>query len=225
MTFDASKPDGKNDSLKSAIASDGIPETDQLYRVSPRCGVAVRLSEGQTIKVENTHGTQVCDFWAYCSPDMHEFLSMAHTRTALQNIFPKVGDKIVSNLRRPLFEIVKDTSPGVHDTLMSCCDITRYQILGCDGYHDNCTDNLRMALLAIGLRAPLIPDPSNLWMNIPVTAQGKTTFEPTVSGQGDWITMRALCDTIAVMSACPQDMNPINGVGCSPTELHFSIEN
>jgi len=35
--------------------------------------------------------------------------------------------------------------------------------------------------------------------------------------------MKALCDVVAVMSACPQDMNPINGVGCSPTELHFQV--
>jgi len=30
---------------------------------------------------------------------------------------------------------------------------------------------------------------------------------------------------IVVMSACPQDMNPINGIDCDPTELHFRVIN
>jgi len=223
MTFDAARPDGDNDSLESAISPDGQPTSGERYRVPARCGVAVRLKAQQIIEVQNTHGTQVCDFWAFCEPDTGEFLSMAHTRTSLQSVFPAVGDALVSNIRRPMFEIISDTSPGVHDTLMSCCDSNRYRILGCTEYHDNCTDNLRMALMAIGLKAPAIPDPFNLWMNIPIAADGATSFEPTVSAPSDTIRMKALCDVVAVMSACPQDMNPINGVGCSPTELHFQV--
>ena len=56
-------------------------------------------------------------------------------------------------------------------------------------------------------------------------SDGQTSFEPTISKNGDWIKMKANCDLIAVMSACPQDMNPINGVGCSPAEVSFSVEN
>jgi uncharacterized protein YcgI (DUF1989 family) len=225
MSFTASQPDGSNDSLKSAISADGAPALEQSYRVPARCGVAVKVSEGQTIEVQNTHGTQVCDFWSFCQPGLDEFLSMAHTRTSLSSVFPKVGDKIVSNVRRPMFEITEDTSPGVHDTLLSCCDINRYKILGCKEYHDNCTDNLRMALMSIGLQAPSIPDPFNLWMNIPIAPNGSTTFEPTVSKPQDRVKLKALCDVIVVMSACPQDMNPINGIDCDPTELHFRVIN
>ena len=224
MTFDASKPDGTNDSLNSAVSRNGTPKIGQMYLVPARCGVAVKLSVGQTIRIENTHGTQVCDFWAFCDPDMQEYLSMAHTRTSLESIFPQIGDTLVSNTRQQMLEIVEDTSPGEHDTIMSCCDINRYQKLGCKTYHDNCTDNLRMALLAIQRKAPSIPDPFNLWMNIPVKSDGQTSFEPTVSKKGDWITMKAHCNLIAVMSACPQDMNPINGVGCNPTEVSFSVD-
>jgi uncharacterized protein YcgI (DUF1989 family) len=36
--------------------------------------------------------------------------------------------------------------------------------------------------------------------------------------------MRAETDIIAVMSACPQDLTPVNGDGLAPTELHFRIE-
>ena len=81
-----------------------------------------------------------------------------------------------------------------------------------------------MALAAIGLSAPLVPDPFNLWMNIPITPDGATSFEPTVSSAGDRFVMRALADCIAVMSACPQDKNPINGPNAVPSELHFTVE-
>ena len=224
QVYDPARYDGTNASLTSAISADGMPELGVRYRVPPRCGVAVRVMAGQIISIENTHGTQVCDFWAFLTSDMGQFLSMAHCRTWLQSITPKVGDSLVTNQRQPLLAIVTDTSPGVHDTLMSCCDWPRYQLLGCTAYHDNCADNLRMALAAIGLVPPQVPDPFNLWMNIPVTRDGQTSFAPTVAASGDRFAMRALADCVAVMSACPQDKNPINGHNMAPTELHFTIQ-
>ena len=216
--------DGTNASLTSAVSANGWPEMGKRYRIPPRCGVAVRLYEGQRLSVENTHGTQVCDFWAYLAADLNQFLSMSHCRTWLQSVTPKTGDILVSNRRQPLLEILEDTSPGVHDTVMSCCDWPRYQLLGCTDYHDNCADNLRMALAAISLSAPLVPDPFNLWMNIPLTRDGQTSFEPTVAAPEDRFAMRALVNCVAVMSACPQDKNPINGLNSVPTELHFVVE-
>jgi uncharacterized protein YcgI (DUF1989 family) len=221
--YDPARPEGTNASLASAVAADGRPVPGQRYRIPPRCGVAVRLDAGQVIHIENTHGTQVCDFWAFLAEDMRQFLSMSHCRTALERLVPQLGDRLVSNRRQPLLQLDSDSSPGVHDTLMSCCDAPRYRLLGCDDYHDNCADNLKMALQAIGLAAPLIPDPFNLWMNIPVTAGGATSFQPTVASAGDVVGLRALDDVIAVMSACPQDKNPINGRDAVPTELHFHI--
>ena len=222
--YDPAKYDGTNASLTSAVSPDGKPEIGVRYRIPPRCGVAVKLQASQQLQVENTHGTQVCDFWAYLAADMGQFLSMSHCRTSLQSVFPKIGDRLVTNRRQPVLEIISDTSPGVHDTVMSCCDLTRYQLLGCREYHDNCTDNLRMALNAIGLEAPHVPDPFNLWMNIPITPDGQTSFQPTISSPGDVIGLRAIEDLVVVMSACPQDKNPINGVGAVPSEIHFLVE-
>ena len=222
--YDPAKYDGTNASLTSAVSPDGKPEIGVRYRIPPRCGVAVKLQASQQLQVENTHGTQVCDFWAYLAAYMGQFLSMSHCRTWLQSVFPKIGDRLVTNRRHPVLEIISDTSPGVHDTVMSCCDLTRYQLLGCTEYHDNCTDNLRMALNAIGLEAPNVPDPFNLWMNIPITPDGQTSFQPTISLPGDVIGFRAIEDLVVVMSACPQDKNPINGVGAVPSEIHFLVE-
>ena len=35
--------------------------------------------------------------------------------------------------------------------------------------------------------------------------------------------LRAHRDCIVAMSACPQDMTPINGVGKTPVDAHFAI--
>ena len=224
MVYSPAVPDGKNASLDSAVSPDGRPEAGTTYRVPPRCGVAVRVAAGWSIRVINTHGTQVCDFWALCDGAPHEFLSMAHCHTETGGIMPAVGDVMVSNRRRPMLTITSDDSPGVHDTVIASCDWPRYQVLGCSEYHDNCADNFRMALMAIGEAAVHVPDPFNLWMNIPVSPQGRISWEAPVSSAGHSIVMRAETDVIAVMSACPQDLTPVNGDGLAPTELHFRIE-
>ncbi|MEO9573289.1 MAG: urea carboxylase-associated family protein [Roseobacter sp.] len=221
--YDVSVPDGSNQSLDIAISADGSAETGRRYVILARCGVAVRLARGQVLNIFNPSGHQVCDFFAFAAGNLHEHLSMPHLHTSLGSIFPSVGDGLVSNLRRPLLSIAEDTSPGVHDTVIACCDHARYRELGCDGYHDNCADNLRMALMAIGLKAPLIPAPFNIWMNVPIDAEGKTSFEPPVGRRGDRMSLRAEDDVIAVMSACPQDVTPVNGDGVAPGTLEFSV--
>jgi len=155
---------------------------------------------------------------------MAEHLSMPHLHTSLGRLFPKHGDALVSNLRRPLLTLMQDSSDGVHDTVIACCDLPRYRQLGAQGYHDNCADNLRMALIAIGLRAALIPAPFNLWMNVPIGPDGSTRFAPPTSAPGCTITFRAEVPVIAVMSACPQDMTPVNGEGRAPDRLEFRVD-
>ncbi len=208
----------------NAVSANGVPVTGKLYDIAARGGVAVRLETGEVLTVMNPSGHQVCDLWAFAAGDMNEFLSMAHVHTSLGSIFPKAGDGLVSNMRRVLLTLTEDTSPGVHDTLIASCDQARYRELGCIDYHDNCADNLRFALKAIGLHAPLVPAPFNLWMNVPIRPDGSTQFAPPVSRPGDRMSFRAEAETIAVMSACPQDLTPVNGVGTAPDRLQFRVD-
>lgn len=217
-------PDGKNESLNSAVSADGTAPIGVEFRVPPRCGVAVRVVAGDCLRVINTHGTQVCDFWSFSAANPNEYLSMSHCHTELENVIPGVGDTLVSNRRQPVVTILEDDSPGVHDTVIACCDWPRYRRLGCVEYHDNCADNLRMALAAIGVEAAHVPDPFNLWMNIPIAPDGGISWEPPRSAKGNSVLFRAEMDIIAVMSACPQDITPVNGAACVPTELHFRLE-
>jgi uncharacterized protein YcgI (DUF1989 family) len=150
-------------------------------------------------------------------------MSMSHTRPTLGTIFPRAGMALVTNRRRPILAFEEDTSPGVHDTLMAACDVYRYGLLGCTEYHDNCTDNLFAGMAFLGVTPPFCPQPLNLWMNIPVAADGSTTWGEPVSRPGDYVVLRAAVDCYVAMSACPQDILPINGAGRSPTEAHYEI--
>ena len=188
-----------------------------------RRGKAAYLKQGQHIRVINTHGQQVIDTWAFNREDLSECMSMEHSRTALGSIMVHVGDALVTTRRRPILRLVEDTSPGVHDTLLAACDRYRYERLGCTDYHDNCTDNLAAALDELGLAAPKTPSPWNLFMHIPVQPDGGLSFESPVSQPGDYVLLRAEMDCVIAFSACPQDMVPINGVACTPTEAHFAL--
>jgi hypothetical protein len=78
-----------------------------------------------------------------------------------------------------------------------------------------------MAELGIGV--PETPSPLNLFMNIPVRDEGALSFEAPVSLPGSHVRLRADMDLIIVFSACPQDMVPVNGEACMPTEAHFRV--
>ena len=136
---------------------------------------------------------------------------------------PRPGDLLVTNRRQAILTLVADSSPGVHDTLIASCDIHRYHQLGFAGLHDNCTDNLRMAMLAVGLRAAEIPCPFNIWMNTPPLSDGSIAYRSPVSVPGDHVELRAELDCIAVVSACPMDLLPINGADNAPKALHAIV--
>jgi len=194
-----------------------------LIEIPARGGKAVRLDRGRSVKVINTHGTQVVDTWAFNQDDPAEFMSMEHLRVAIGGIFPRTGNALVTNRRRPILTLVEDTSPGIHDTLLAACDAHRYRLLGCDEGHANCTDNLHAALAEIAFAAPETPSPLNLWMNIPVGEEGAVDYLPPVSRPGDYVVLRAEMDALIAFSACPQDKVPINGKACIPVEAHFTI--
>lgn len=191
--------------------------------IPARGGKAIPLNRGQSVRIINTHGQQVVDTWAFVRNDLTEFMSMEHSRTSLGRIMPTLGQAMVTNRRRPILTLSEDTSGGIHDTLLAACDRYRYELLGCADYHDNCTDNLAAALAELGLTSTETPSPWNLFMNIPVAPGGAVSFRPPVSKPGDYVTLHAELDCVLAFSACPQDMVPINGIACVPTEVLVQV--
>ena len=195
-------------------------EWGALITIPARRGKAALVPEGARVRIINTHGTQVVDCWAFNADNPGEFMSMEHCRVALGRYRPAAGDRLVTNRRRPILHFLEDTSPGVHDTLMAACDLYRYQRLGFHE-HRNCTDNLWEALVALGYKPAETPCPFNLWQNTPVEPDGSIGFHPTVSKRGDHLVFRAEMDLVLCLSACPQDVLPINSR--RPRSAHFQI--
>lgn len=195
----------------------------EIIEIPARKGKAAFVKAGQRIKVINTRGAQVVDTWAFAMYDQREFMSMEHSRSTLAKMMAGVGEHMYTNRRRPIVTLLEDTSPGIHDTLLSACDVHRYALLGCTEYHDNCTDNLAAAMFSLGLSIPQTPCPLNLFMNIPWTPEGVLAYEAPKTQPGDYVTLGACMDLVIAFSACPQDMVPVNGLDCVPTEAHFQI--
>jgi uncharacterized protein len=195
-----------------------------IQLIPARKGSAAYVKAGQTVKIINTHGDQVVDFWAFCTPNLKEFMSLEHTRPHINRISPKVGDILRTNQRRPILTLIEDTSGGVHDTQIAACDRYRYKFLGVEEYHDNCTDNMLAAMESLGLEAPEVPTPLNVFMNIPVKPDHSLSWEAPVSTPGSYVLFKAELDCVVAFSACPQDILPINGVGHPPTEAHYVVE-
>jgi uncharacterized protein len=195
-----------------------------LVTIPARRGKAAPVRAGQHVRIVNTHGTQVVDTWAFCAADLTEWMAMEASRAWFMKLAASVGDSFVTNRRRPILTLVEDTSGGRHDTLMAACDLERYGLLGVNGHHDNCRDNLHAALAEVGLKVPATPSPLNLFMNIPWTAEGRLAWAEPVSTPGSYVRFRAEMDLVVAFSACPQDILPINGVTGRTTEAHFCVE-
>ena len=59
----------------------------------------------------------------------------------------------------------------------------------------------------------------NFFMNVPVTGDGKLTFEDGISEPGKYVELRAELDTLVLISNCPQLNNPCNAYHPTPIKL------
>ena len=189
-------------------------------------GVAVPLESGARLRLSNTFGSQVVDTWAICADEHSEFMSMEHTRRMNGHLHPVAGDILWSNRRHPMLSLDEDTFEGTHDTIVACCDPWLYEHFGCPPGHASCHDNYLAALKRLGIEPDRVPNPLNLWMNVPVEGNSVTVTEP-LSRPGDSVTFSAKRDVILVFSACPMDIPPsdgavaINGPDCKPRPVHY----
>jgi uncharacterized protein YcgI (DUF1989 family) len=179
------------------------------------------LEAGERLRIVNHLGQQVLDTWAFAAGNLGEYLSMEQCRGRLYKLFFEPGDLLLSSLGRPILRFVADTSPGRHDTLCSACDSASYEAQGLSATHPNCTDNFRRAFAQAGMTVPLVPCPWNLFMEIPVSPDGRLSDRPSSARPGDYVELVALIDLLIVCSPCPQADIPISGVGRPPRGLRW----
>lgn len=195
--------------------------TTESIHVPPREGRAVQVSAGTAFRIVDVEGKQVADLFAFNAADVSEYHSAMHTRAAVSRLFPEVGEAFTTNRRRPIMTLERDDTPAVHDMLIAPCDPERYAGLGVEGWHASCRENLEIAMRELGHDHVCHPASINLFMNIPVAGDGGLGWEPAPTAPGDSITLRAEMDCIVVVSACPQDIVPINDR--NPTAIAIEV--
>jgi uncharacterized protein YcgI (DUF1989 family) len=195
--------------------------TTESIEVPAREGRAVRIPNGRGFRIVDVEGRQVADLFAFNANDVGEYHSAMHTRAGVSRLFPRIGEPFMTNRRRPIFTLERDDSPAVHDMLIAPCDPERYAGLGVEGWHASCQENLALAMRDLGHEQICIPPSINLFMNIPVAEDGALGWDPAPTAPGDSITLRASMDCIVVVSACPQDIVPINDR--NPTSIAIEL--
>jgi uncharacterized protein len=183
---------------------------DELVLVPAGEARAVHVPTGGRFRVVDVEGGQVVDLFAFVAGDVGEYASAEHTRVWVNRLFPRVGEAFVTNRRRPILSFEQDDSPGVHDMLCAACDATRYRLLGVDGWHASCQDNLQRVMAGLGHGRIEVPQPINLFMAVRVAPDGSFMWSPAPTKAGDGVVLRAELECIVVASACPQDRNEIN---------------
>ena len=190
-------------------------------KLSPGEVTGILVSEGQKVRVATLSGGQVVDTWAFGAPDFEEYLSMAHTRTALYSTRFQKGDALVSNYFSPLLVFSEDTTDGYHDSLHAACSAASYTFFGDTERYPNCEDNLQQTLREYGIPYRVTPPPWNLFEKSFVSEDGLIRDEPTSAKEGDYVELLASQDLLLVFSACRSTIGNIqNG---KPSGVEISV--
>lgn len=181
------------------------------------------VKKGQTFRILDIEGNQAADSLFYNANDPAERYSAMDTIREQGNIYLSSGSKLLSNQCNEMLEIVADTC-GRHDTLGGACatesNTVRYA-LDKKCMHA-CRDSWMLAVAEheeFGISKRDITHNINFFMNVPVTFDGKLSFEDGISDAGKYVEMKAKMDVIVLISNCPQLNNPCNAYNPTPVEI------
>ena len=180
------------------------------------------IKAGQTFRILDLEGNQAADTLFYDAADFENRYSAADTIQRQGSLYLTAGTDLISTGGDVLLTITADTC-GRHDTLGGACsresNTMRY---GHDTEHMHaCRDSFIRGLQDWGADFDKrdITCNINFFMNVPVTPEGKLTFEDGISAPGRYVEMRAERDVVCLISNCPQLNNPCNAYDPTPVEV------
>ena len=186
---------------------------------------AYEIKKGEFVQIIDLEGQQCSDFQAIrmrgLDRDEEHAIDSTATRSMVRRAYPGPGlfDKFYDASLAPLLQVVQD-SCGRHDTFGMACTARGYEERGFPG-HVNCSDNMSLAFAPFGI-APRVAWPAvNFFWNTWIDPHHQIQTEESHSRAGDFVVMKALDDLVCTSTACPDDIDPING--WNPTDIHVRI--
>ncbi len=180
------------------------------------------IKRGQTFRIVDLEGNQAVDTLFYNAHDMSDRYSAQDTIRAQGRIYLTTGTKLISSEGNILATIVADTC-GRHDTLGGACAAESNQVRYAidKRFMHSCRDTfmLQIARWGRGVTKCDITHNINFFMNVPMTPEGKLSFEDGVSAGGRYVEVQAEMDLICLISNCPQLNNPCNAYNPTPVRL------
>ncbi|MFL9926775.1 urea carboxylase-associated family protein [Herbaspirillum lusitanum] len=161
---------------------------------------AIDVKAGQILRIEAKEAGVTAMLFAFDRANPDIFMSVHHTRVFSNSYVLQAGMRIVSNQRRALMVLGKD-SVGMHDLLMPA-STTAW--LAANGYagRTGCVESVSAVIREQGLNPPKLPDPINLFMHVDLDQKGRIIPLPNRSRAGDFIACRVVADMVFVVSAC-----------------------
>jgi hypothetical protein len=186
--------------------------------LEPKGRIALELDDRQTLRIVDLEGQQVADLICFNRDDLAEKISVHATFMLKGNIKISTGDLIFSDDARPMLKITADTV-GCHDLLAGSCSrgLNRLRYGVADG--PSCRASLAAVMAPWGVGAREIPYPFNVFMNVPVGADGSIGVAAPLSRAGDHIDLEAQMSLVVAISNCPQERNACNGFKTTPLRL------
>lgn len=183
------------------------PKPGQRYRIPPHSGVAFLIDRGQTLRITDPEGRQVCDLYSVAREDQREHLSSGRSIDYADTLYLTTGHVLHSTRERAMWTIGRD-DVGRHDLVLTPCSPEMYRRLrGDDGTHPSCFENLRVPMSAFGVEGDRIGSTFNIFMDVRFDPNtGKMTIAPPASRAGDCIELRAEQDMIVGLTACSSEV-------------------
>jgi urea carboxylase-associated protein 1 len=167
-------------------------------------------------------GNQAVDTLFYNAHDPSDRYSAVDTVREQGNIYLSTGTALLSSEGNTLLTIIADTC-GRHDTLGGACAAESNQVRYAleKKYMHSCRDTflLTLACCTSDMNKRDLPANINFFMNVPVTPEGKLTFEDGLSAPGRYVELRAEMDVRVLISNCPQLNNPCNAYNPTPIRV------
>jgi uncharacterized protein len=177
-----------------------------------------RLETGERLRIVDLEGQQAVDFLCYSADLPLDRINLPNTIKLNKSLYITKGCKIHSDLAKVLFTVVEDTC-GFHDTLAGCCsneiDLVRYNVVKTQ----SCRANFIAELSKWSMGPSAIVPNINFFMRVPFKEDGHVVIADGVSKPGDYVELLAEQPVLAVLSNCPQELNPAAGARPTPIEV------